>query len=268
MTSLRIPSTTVCIPAHNESATIRDVIAVVQHARRQHPGLIEEIIVIDDRSSDLTASIARAAGARVVYADYECRSFGGSSGKGDALWAALRRCSTELVLFLDGDLTALNAGRLSQLIEPLAVNPDLQLVKGRFTRLCSVDGPGAGRVTMLTARPLLSLLRPELASFEEPLSGLFAGRVETLGSLWLDCDYGVDVGILLDIATMYGTESILEVDLGEIRHRKRDLIALSSTAEQVARAILARATHSTVANADLAMRRTPPRQTLMPTILY
>jgi glucosyl-3-phosphoglycerate synthase len=253
-------SATVCIPAHNEAATIGHVINVVQEVRRDEPGLISEIVVIDDRSTDATALIARAAGARVISTGVECRDFGGSSGKGDALWAALRRCSTDLVAFIDADLTELSADRVRQLIDPLRNDSRVQLVKGTFRRNCTTDGSGAGRVTMLTARPLLSLLHPELASLQEPLSGLFAGRVETLGSLWLDCDYGVDVGIVLDIATMFGRDSIVEVDLGEIRHRKRDLASLSITAEQVARAILARSTDATVTNADLTVRRFPPRQ--------
>ncbi|MGA0149905.1 MAG: glycosyltransferase, partial [Ilumatobacteraceae bacterium] len=87
-------SATICIPAHNEAATIGHVIIVVQEVRRDEPGLITEVVVIDDRSTDATALIARAAGARVISTGVECRDFGGSSGKGDALWAALRRCST------------------------------------------------------------------------------------------------------------------------------------------------------------------------------
>ena len=253
-------STTVCIPAHNEAATIGHVIEVVQEARREVPGLISEIVVIDDRSTDATATIARAGGARVIATGVECHGFGGSSGKGDALWAALRRCSTDLVAFIDADLTELSPDRLRQLVEPLLTDSHVQLVKGAFRRKCTADGSGAGRVTMLTARPLLSLLHPELSSLQEPLSGLFAGRVETLGSLWLDCDYGVDIGIVLDIATMFGRSSIVEVDLGEISHRKRDLTSLSITAEQVARAILARSTNATVTSADLTVRRFPPRK--------
>lgn len=259
-----IPATaTVCIPAHNEAGTIGRVIDIVQAVRRAEPGLIDEIIVVDDRSTDATALVAQEHGARVVSTEVECRDFGGSCGKGDALWAALRRCESELVVFIDADLTELSTGRVRQLIDPLRDDSNIQLVKGTFRRTCTTDGSGAGRVTMLTARPLLSLLHPELTSLQEPLSGLFAGRVETLGALWLDCDYGVDVGIMLDIAAMFGLGSIVEVDLGEIRHRKRDLAALSVTAEQVARAILARSEGQTEPVEDAPVRRFPPRQVSM-----
>lgn len=251
--------TTVCIPARNEAATIGEVIALVKRARTAQRGLIDEILVIDDRSTDATADIARAAGARVLATSDECRSFGGSRGKGDAIWTALRRCQTELITFIDGDITTLSHRFVMRLNEPLLHSPDVHLVKGRFRRASGRNV--SGRVTMLTARPLLSLTHPELSHLKEPLSGVFAGRVETLGELWLDCDYGVDIGIVLDIANARGPGSIAEVDLGELRHRNRDLHSLSATAEQVARAILARSSQTALLHDDISVRRIPPRWT-------
>lgn len=224
---------------------------------------LHEIIVVDDRSSDRTQALARRAGARVVSTVEECAEFGPPSGKGDALWTALRNCETEFVTFVDGDVTELHPRFLAQLNAPLRENENVHLVKGRFCR-----GQGrnvSGRVTMLTARPLLALLRPELQRVHEPLGGMFAGRTDTLGQLWLDCDYGVDVGILLDVAEVYGPGSICEVDLGSLRHRNRDLTSLSQTAEQVARAILTRSGKSSLIGRDLLSRRPPPRPLHLPT---
>lgn len=249
--------TTVCIPAHNEAATIADVIDLVHRASAHQPGVVADVIVVDDRSTDATALIARHAGARVLSTVDECSSFGGSRGKGDALWSALRRCTTELITFVDADITNLDDKFITHLITPLLHSPDVQLVKGRFCR--AVKGESSGRVTMLTARPLLSLLHPQLRKLQEPLSGIFAGRVDTLGALWLDCDYGVDVGILLDVARQHGARSVVEVDLGQLRHRNRDLHSLSVTAQQVARAILARSPQSSVMHDDISVRRVPPR---------
>jgi glucosyl-3-phosphoglycerate synthase len=251
------PQTTVCIPAHNEAATIADVVALVQRACVQHPGLVAEVIVVDDRSTDATAAIARQAGARVLSTVDECASFGGARGKGDAIWTALRRCTTEFITFVDADITELDDHFVARLTAPLLRSPATQLVKGRFCR--AVDGEASGRVTMLTARPLLSLLHPQLRELHEPLSGIFAGRVDTLGALWLDCDYGVDIGILLDVVRQHGAQSVVEVDLGQLRHRNRDLNSLSITAEQVARAILARSPQSNVMHDDISVRRVPPR---------
>jgi glucosyl-3-phosphoglycerate synthase len=243
--------TTICIPAHNEERTIVDVVALAQRARAMQPSLVAEIMVIDDRSTDRTARLARRAGARVISTHDECRSFGGARGKGDAIWTALRRCNTELITFVDADVTELDESFVARLNEPLRRYPHVHLVKGAFQRM--------GRVTTLTAQPLLALLHPELKSMTEPLSGMFAGRIETLGSLWLDCDYGVDVGILLDVARQHGVHSVMEVELGRLTHRNRDLTSLASTAEQVARAILARSTSTTLLHDDISVRRAPPR---------
>lgn len=230
--------TTVCIPARNEAATIGAVVALIQSAGKYAPGLLYEIIVVDDRSTDDTAAIARRAGARVLSTVKECVEFGGPTGKGDALWTALRYCETELVTFVDGDITELHPRFLEKLNKPLQIHPNMHLVKGRFSR--GYGHSMSGRVTMLTARPLLALLHPELHHISEPLGGVFAGRTDTLRGLWLENDYGVDVGILLDVAAMYGPDSILEVNIGDLRHRNRDIIDLVSTAEQVTRTILSR----------------------------
>ena len=248
--------TTVCIPARNEAATIAEVVALVRIAGKRTPGLLREIIVVDDRSTDDTAAVARRAGARVLSTMEEFVEFGGPSGKGDAIWTALRHCETDLITFVDGDITEMRPGFLAQLNEPLRMLPDIHLVKGQF---CRGHGPNvSGRVTMLTARPLLTLLRPELRHVNEPLGGVFAGRTGTLGGLWLERDYGVDVGILLDIATKHGPESILEATIGDLRHRSRDLVDLMATAEQVARTILSRSTHDVAEFYSADSRRTPP----------
>lgn len=249
--------TTICIPAHNEERTIGGVLALVAQAASLSDGLVHEIMVVDDRSTDATAIIAQEAGARVISTIEECRSFGGSRGKGDAIWSGLRRCETELITFVDADVTVLRSDFVSRLNQPLLRRPDLQLVKGRFRRASGHEQ--SGRVTMLTARPLLELMHAELTDLKEPLSGVFAGRVETLGRLWLDCDYGVDIGILLDIAESYGVRSIHEVNLGTLAHRNRDLNSLSQTAKQVARAILARSSGSQLLHDDISLRRIPPR---------
>lgn len=251
-----------CVPAHNEESTITDVVRLVREAGRLSAVPLHEIIVVDDRSTDRTAMLASRAGARVLSTVEECAEFGAPAGKGDALWTALRHCKTEFVTFVDGDVTELHPRFLARLNIPLHADNSVHLVKGRFCR-----GQGrnvSGRVTMLTARPLLALLRPELQRLHEPLGGMFAGRTDTLGQLWLDCDYGVDVGILLDVAEAYGPDSVLEVDLGSLRHRNRDLSSLTHTAEQVARAILVRAGESSLMGRDLVSRRPPPRRLRLP----
>lgn len=250
---------TIAIPAKDEESTIGQLVGRLSETLRSTGAEHAEILVVDDRSSDNTANIARDAGARVIHTTNVCSTSSGSAGKGDAIWAAVHQCDTALIGFVDADLTDLQPDRILSMFAPLSADSSLQLVKGALTRTHDGVATGPGRVTALTARPLLALLRPEVADITDPLSGLFATRTETIGSLWLDCDYGVDVGVLLDIADGFGADAILEVEVGNISHRRRSLDQLSATAEQVARAIIARAHATTIPSDDLLRRRPPAR---------
>lgn len=236
------PSITVCIPARNEEATIGYVVRTIRRLLVDRLGYVDEVLVVDDRSTDDTAWLAQRAGARLVSSWDICRWPGGSRGKGDALWTSIHSCSSDLIGWVDADLQNLDPAALIGLFEPLRVDPNKHLVKGRFERFAHGRPQGPGRVTALTARPLMRLLYPDLTWVQEPLGGLFAGRVSTFRQLELESDYGVDVGILLDVASRHGVEAIAEVNLGVISHRNRDLGDLTHMAEQVARTILSRAT--------------------------
>ena len=58
----------VCIPARNEEATVGAIVATLRTELVEGLGLVDEIIVIDDHSTDDTAEVAADAGARVVAA--------------------------------------------------------------------------------------------------------------------------------------------------------------------------------------------------------
>ena len=109
---------------------------------------------------------------------------------------------------------------------------EADFVKARFTRR-------AGRVTVLTARPLLRTYFPEVAHLEQPLSGIMAARKSLLEELIFENDYGVDVALLID-AVSCGAR-VAEVNIGHIEHSSQSLEALGEMATQVARAILDRA---------------------------
>jgi len=84
-------SVSVVIPAKNESlaigSVVRGVLNVVPRA---------EVIVVDDGSEDDTASIAKAAGARVVSHPY-------SKGNGASIKTGSRSASGDVIVFMDGD---------------------------------------------------------------------------------------------------------------------------------------------------------------------
>jgi hypothetical protein len=97
----------------------------------------------------------------------------------------------------------------------------------------------AGRVTELTAKPLLNFFFPEI-KFDQPLSGQFAAKRSFLNKIKLEDDYGVDVGIVLD-ADVMGMR-VKEVDIGKIEHVLSSLTELNLVANEVVRTIVDRAT--------------------------
>jgi phosphoserine phosphatase len=219
----------VIIPVLNESETIG---SVVTFARRCP--FVSEVIVVDDGSLDDTPRLAAEAGARVITSTL----LGKGVSMEDGLWAA----QNEIVAYLDGDLLGLRDDLLEQLTLPIR-NGRADFVKARFSRR-------AGRVTTLTARPLLKTFFPELNEFEQPLGGIIAARRSLLRNLRFETDYGVDVGLLLD-ASAAGAQ-LAQVDIGHIEHDSHPLEVLGDMAQQVVRTLLDRAarygrlTHSQV----------------------
>ncbi len=208
----------VIIPALNESATIASVVAFAYET----PG-VAEVIVIDDGSIDNTVELARAAGARVLTSTL----LGKGASMEDGVWAA----RGEILVFLDGDLSTMEHDLIRRLVEPIHEGR-ADFVKARFTRR-------AGRVTTLTAKPLVATFFPELAHFEQPLGGIIAARRLFLRNLAFETDYGVDIALLIDSAI--NGARIVEVDVGYIEHESQPLETLGDMALQVSRVILDRA---------------------------
>jgi glycosyltransferase involved in cell wall biosynthesis len=207
----------VVIPALNEAARIAEVVA---HALADEA--TAEVIVVDDGSVDDTAALAQAAGARVITSTM--------LGKGASMRDGLLAARQAVVVYLDGDLAGLRPALISELARPL-FNGEADFVKARF-------GRGGGRVTELTAKPMLKVFFPELAHLAQPLGGIVAARRELLLPLEFEDGYGVDVGLLID-ALLSGAR-IAEVDIGRIEHDSQPLHDLAAMANEVARVIYVR----------------------------
>jgi glucosyl-3-phosphoglycerate synthase len=223
------PTIAVIIPAKDESATIGPVLDAV----RQHDELITELVVVNDHSTDDTAVIAERHGARVVQPTE-------GTGKGEAMQAGVRATSADILVFLDADVLNTEAHYLPRLVAPLVARPEVQLVKGFYIRPLHDMPTGGGRVNELTARPILSLLYPGLGEVRQPLAGETAVRRSALTRCPLDAAYGVEMALLLDVATTFGIASVAQVDLGIRRHRNRPLEELRPMAVDILRVALRR----------------------------
>jgi len=209
---------TAIIPALNEEFTIGKVV----HFCINHP-LINEVIVVDDKSEDNTASIAAEAGARVIISEVR--------GKGISMKDGVNAASNELFIFLDADIDNYPEETITLLSEPLLLD-EADFIKGTFSR-------NAGRVTELVAKPLLNIFYPGLAEFSQPLSGMIAGKKSFFKRLKFFNDYGVDIGILIDMYLMKAR--IKEVNIGYIENKSKPWEALGKMSKEVAKAIITKA---------------------------
>ena len=224
----------VCLPARDEEATIGPIVERTRHALVLECPLVDDIVVVDDRSADDTARIAGAAGARVVRT-------GEGHGKGAALRTATAVAEGELLVFCDADLRDFDPAFVVGLLGPLLLHDDVALVKAFYARPIDGRAPGGGRVTELVARPLLAMLFPELGAIAQPLAGEYAARRGVLERVRFVEGYGVDVALLIDVAAGWGASALAQVDLGVRAHRNRPLDELGPMAAEVAQAILRRA---------------------------
>jgi glucosyl-3-phosphoglycerate synthase len=227
----------VCLPARNEEATVGAIVARVRSALVEAVPLVDEVLVVDDGSEDRTGAEAAAAGARVVRRD----AADGPPGKGQALRRAVDEATGDVLVFLDADVRNFDSHFVVGLLGPVLTAPGAALVKATYRRpLEGSDGPG-GRVTELVARPLLARLFPELAGVTQPLAGECAAPRAVLEAVPFADGYGVEVGLLIDVAARCGPGALAQVDLSERVHRNRPLDELAPQAAAVIDVVLDRA---------------------------
>lgn len=207
----------VIIPAYNEEDNI---ITVIEKTKKNEN--VQEIIVVNNLSTDRTEELAKKAGAKVVNCNMQ--------GKGYAMEAGMKIAQNDIIVFLDADIPGYSENIIYKLTQPIIEN-NIDFVKSTFDR----EG---GRVTELVAKPLLKLLFPEFERFTQPLSGMIAGKKQIFEKLQFEKDYGVDIGILIDVVNM--EFSIEEVKIGSIQNKSKEWKSLEKMSREVMQAILKR----------------------------
>lgn len=209
------------IPAFNEGKFIAKVVREAKAI-----DFVEEVIVVDGGSTDNTVKNAESADAKVLH-----QSWVKYPGKGIAMRDVIKYAMGDIIVFADADIINIERKVIRKLADPI-LKGEADFVKGTYERR-------AGRVTELVAKPLLRMFFPEYAHFSQPLSGELAGTREVFRSITLEEDWGVEIGMLIDVAEK--GFRIKEVDLGFKEHDMKPLVELNDMAYQVARAVIKRA---------------------------
>ena len=240
----RRPQTvSVIVPTLNEAASIKRTLRPLRGLLDEE--LVDQVAVVDSGSTDGTLELAAAMGVECYDARALHASVGPLLGKGDAMWRALGITRGEVACYVDADSEDFGEHFIFGLVGPLLREPALHFVKGTYRRPFkladqTVDPNGGGRVTELTARPLLNAFYPELAAFGQPLAGEIAARSELLRSLPFDTGYAVETGMLIDVFEAVGIDAMAEVDLGTRQNRHRPLTDLVPMAGTVLQAVVSR----------------------------
>jgi glucosyl-3-phosphoglycerate synthase len=227
----------VVLPARDEEETVGAIVGAIRADLVERVPLVDEVVVVDSRSTDGTAAAAVAAGAEVVAQDEVLPGHGRMSGKGEALWKSLAATSGDLIVFIDADLRGFAPSYVTGLLGPLLADPAVGYVKGCYDRPLVAGGlpveGGGGRVTELVARPMINLHWPLLAGVMQPLGGEYAGRRDLLERLPFVTGYGVEIALLLDVFQDGGLDAIAQVDLGRRLHSHQSTEALGVMSSQI-----------------------------------
>ncbi len=230
------------LPALNEELTVARVIQTVKRSLMDEVPLLDEIVLIDSNSSDRTREIARELGIPVYIHQELLPELGPRAGKGEGLWKSLFVTRGDIIAWIDTDIVNIHPRFVYGILGPLLLAPQVQFVKGFYRRPLKtgnkIQAGGGGRVTELTARPLINLFYPELSGVVQPLSGEYASRRSFLEQTPFFSTYGVETGLLIDAFEKHGLAAIAQVDLLERIHHNQTLEALSKMSFVIIQAFL------------------------------
>ena len=148
-------------------------------------------------------------------------------GKGRNVWYCmgymLAKGNTKAIALHDCDIITYKRDMLAHLLYPVA-NPQFkyQFCKGYYPRIA--DNSMNGRVSRLLVTPLVRALCQQvgghkylefLDSFRYPLAGEFSMRHNVMESLRMPTDWGLEVGILMEMRKNYATNHLCQVDIAE-----------------------------------------------------
>lgn len=208
---------TFVIPTLNEQASIQKTIRAGFDCE-----LVEEVIVVDGKSEDETMELAKEEGAKVTAQP--------GDGKGEAIRIGLKITQSPIAVFMDADILNITPKMISKLIKTVKDGADFVI--------SDFDREG-GRVTELTAKPMLEKFFPEI-KVNQPLTGEFAGKTDILRKTPIRDGWGAQVDLLIPNWLNEDIDS-RETHIGFKDHDRKDLFELTDMARGVGMAILEQA---------------------------
>ncbi len=221
------------MPCLNEEYTIGNIAEYTYDNFMHNRNLIDEFIILDGNSSDNTVEICKKYDFLKVYNQFEILDTYEKyslKGKGTALYKSLYVSNSDIIIWVDADIKNYDYKFIVGLLGPL-IKYDCPFSKGHYTRpyltednqLSKDKCMSGGRVTELFARPMFNLLYPELNTIIQPLGGEYGGYRKYLEQLNFSSGYGVETEFLINVCSLFGIETLAQVDLGERVHRHQPL---------------------------------------------
>lgn len=180
------PYISIIIPAYNEAGKIKDTLENVIGIKE-----INEVVVVDDGSSDDTAKIASSVKSDKI----KVFKLEKNRGKGYALNYGLKIAmkNADIIGFLDGDLGS-SSNEVKKLIKPI-LNNEADVIIAKFPP--AKKKGGLGFVKGLAKQSVLDMTGVEL---DATLSGQRIFKKEVLEKFdEIPFGYGVEVGMTIDI---------------------------------------------------------------------
>jgi glucosyl-3-phosphoglycerate synthase len=163
-------------------------------------------------------------------------------GKGRNVWYCmgymLAKKNTECIAIHDCDIITYKRSMLARLLYPVA-NPrfNYEFCKGFYPRVA--NNSMNGRVSRLLVTPLVRALNHQhgphsyldfIDSFRYPLAGEFSMRYDVLKDLKIPTDWGLEVGILMEMKKCYATSHICQVDIADNYDHKHQEVSAEDNA--------------------------------------
>ena len=194
---------TAIIAAYNEEDLIIETIKAVKSLKD-----VDDILVVDDGSSDSTVEKAKSTGVEVLNLPV-------NKGKGAAMREALLKVDCCYVLFLDGDLGE-HAREASKLVTTI-LNGETDMAIADFPKAKTKGGfglaKGFGRRTIKYYTGY---------DMNEPLSGQRVVKKEALDKIAIADGFGVEVAMTIDVVNQGYKVTEVPVNMSH-RETGRDL---------------------------------------------